>query len=180
MRSEGRPAAARYDRVARALHWGIALLLVGQIAFGFLLDTLAPRGTPSRGMVINLHKSCGLVLLVLIAARLAWRLRHEPPRWPAFMGLAARRAASWGHRLLYATMLALPLSGYVGSNLSKHGLKFFGIPVPPWGPDIPAAYRFLNGMHALLALAFTALVVGHVAMALRRRLERDGVFERMG
>jgi cytochrome b561 len=167
--------------VARALHWGIALLIIGQISFGFLLDTLAPRNTPSRSVVINLHKSFGLVLLVLIVLRVAWRLKHRPPRWPAVMSLAEQTAATWGHRALYAVMLALPLSGYVASNFSKHGIKLFNVVLlPPWGPDIPTVYRFFNGMHVLLAFALTALVIGHVVAALRHRFKRDGVFQRMG
>ncbi|WP_256373035.1 hypothetical protein [Ramlibacter montanisoli] len=32
----------KYDPVAVALHWAIGLALIGQIAFGFLLDDLAP------------------------------------------------------------------------------------------------------------------------------------------
>jgi len=77
--------ASRYDAVAVALHWLIGVALLAQITFGFLLDEIAPRGTPSRSAVINLHKSFGLVLAVAILARLAWRLGHRAPPWPATM-----------------------------------------------------------------------------------------------
>ena len=50
---------SRYDAVAVALHWLIGVALLVQITFGFLLDEIAPRGTPSRSAVINLHKSFG-------------------------------------------------------------------------------------------------------------------------
>ena len=46
--------------------------------------------------------------------------------------------------------------------------------------DLPAVYRFFNGMHQLLGWALALLVIGHVAAALRHRLRRDGVFQRMG
>jgi cytochrome b561 len=45
---------SRYDRVAIVLHWLIGIALLGQITFGFLLDEIAPRGTPERSGVINL------------------------------------------------------------------------------------------------------------------------------
>lgn len=61
------------------MHWLVGLALISQIAFGFLLDDIAPRGTPARASVINLHKSIGVALAVLIAARLLWRLAHAPP-----------------------------------------------------------------------------------------------------
>jgi cytochrome b561 len=170
----------RYDRVAAWLHWGIGVLLLAEIAFGFLLDEIAPRGTPERGGVINLHKSVGIVLGVLILARIAWRLGHAAPPWPASMSARRQRAASIGHIALYACMAVAPLAGYLGSNFSKHGVRFFGSTLAPWGPDWPAAYSFLVGLHNASSYLLLALVVGHVAMAIEHALvERDGIFSRI-
>ena len=183
MRSEVASSAtadARYGRVAIALHWAIGTLLLGQIAFGFLLDEIAPRGTPARGAVINLHKSFGIVLGVLIVARLAWRLAHQPPAWPAFMPAWEARAARLGHVALYACMVAMPLTGYVGSNFSRHGVRFFGTVLKPWGPDLPSVYNALQAVHITTAFVFAALIAGHIAFALRHRfVKRDGLFARM-
>jgi cytochrome b561 len=170
----------RYDRVAIALHWLIGLALLAQIGFGFLLDDIAPRGTPARAATINLHKSFGIVLAVLIVLRLLWRQRHTPPAWPAVMSPAQQRAATFGHRALYACMLLMPLSGYIASNFSKHGVKFFGAVLKPWGPDLPQVYNVFNTIHVTTAVVFTALIVGHVAIALKHALvDRDGVFSRI-
>jgi cytochrome b561 len=162
------------------LHWLLAIALFAQIGAGFALDTIAPRNTPARAPVINLHKSCGIVLFVLIGLRLLWRLRHAPPPWPASMSAFERRATRIGHRALYACMLVMPLSGYIGSNFSKFGVVFFGIPLAPWGPADPAIYAVFNGVHVATAFVFTALIAGHVAMALKHAwLDRDGVFARI-
>jgi cytochrome b561 len=170
----------RYDRVAIALHWLIGIALLAQIGFGFMLDDIAPRGTPARAATINLHKSCGIVLGVLIVLRLAWRLRHAAPAWPAVMSVNQQRAATLGHRTLYACMLLMPLSGYVASNFSKHGVKFFGTALKPWGPDVPQVYNFFNAMHVATAFVFAALIVGHVAISLKHAfVDRDGVFSRI-
>src|SRR5438309_964023 len=67
------PAPGRYDRIAAWLHWGIGVLLLAEVAFGLALDEIAPRGTPARAGVINLHKSFGIVLGLLIVVRIAWR-----------------------------------------------------------------------------------------------------------
>jgi len=174
------PPRLRYDRVAAWLHWGIGLLLLAEIAFGFLLDEIAPRGTPARAGVINLHKSVGIVIGVLIIVRIAWRLGHAPPPWPATMSLRRQRAARLGHLLLYACMVVAPLAGYLGSNFSKHGVRFFGVALAPWGPDWPAAYSFLVGLHDASTYLLLALTIGHVAMALKHGLiERDGIFARI-
>ncbi len=170
----------RYDRVAAWLHWAIGIALLGEIAFGLLLDEIAPRGTPARAGVINLHKSIGIVLGVLIVARIAWRLAHKPPPWPATMPIGLQRAADLGHVALYACMLVAPLAGYLGSNFSKYGVRFFGIVLPPWGPDMPRVYSFLVGVHDATTYLLLALTAGHVAFALRHALiEHDGVFERI-
>ncbi len=169
-----------YDRVASLLHWLIGAALIAQIVFGFALDTLAPRGTPARAPVINLHKSIGLVLGALILLRLAWRLRQGTPRWPAEMDAWQRAAARLGHRALYGCMLLMPLSGYVASNFSKHGIKFFGMPLAPWGPDLPAVYAFFNRLHVFTAWLFVLLIVGHVLIALKHAwFNRQPVFWRI-
>jgi cytochrome b561 len=170
----------RYGTVAIALHWLIGAALLAQIAFGFLLDELAPRGTPARTGVVNLHKSIGIVLGVLILARLAWRLRHRPPAWPASFAGARARLATLGHRTLYACMVGVPLSGYVASNFTRYGVRFFGTPLPPWGSDDRAVYAFFNGLHVALAIALTVLVAGHVAIAIAHAVrDRGALFARM-
>jgi len=174
------PALPRYDRVAIWLHWGIGVLLLAEIAFGLLLDEIAPRGTPARAGVINLHKSFGIVLGVLIVVRIVWRLGHAPPPWPATMSARRQRAANLGHVALYVCMVVAPLAGYLGSNFSKHGVRFLGVAIPPWGPDWPAAYSFLVALHDASAYLLLALTIGHVAMALKHALiERDGIFARI-
>lgn len=171
---------ARYTRTAVVIHWLLGLALFGQIAFGFLLDDIAPRGTPARSGVINLHKSCGIVLASFIALRVLWRLFHAPPPWPATMSRFERRAARWVHGALYACMVLMPLSGYVASNFSRFGITFFGFAWPPWGPTSPTVYAAFNGVHIVTAYLLCVLIAGHVLAALKHALvDRDGVFSRM-
>ena len=70
------PAALRYDRVAIALHWIMAALIVVVGVLGLLHDSW-PRH--SQAFWINLHALIGLSVWVLIVVRLGWRLRHPPP-----------------------------------------------------------------------------------------------------
>ncbi len=169
-----------YGRVASALHWLIGVLLLGQITFGFLLDDIAPRGTPARAGVINLHKSMGMVLGVLIVVRVLWRLGHRPPAWPATMPEWQRSAARLGHGALYVCMLVMPLSGYIASNFSKRGVNFFGVALAPWGSDLPAVYKVLNTTHVVTGWLFAALIAGHVLAALKHALlDRDHIFARI-
>ena len=172
-------AVARYDRTARLLHWLIAVLLIGQFAFGWWLDEV-PRNTPARGYFINLHKSIGLVLGLLILLRLGWRLLHRPPPLLAATPAWQRRLSDSTHRLLYALMLIVPLSGYLASNFSKHGIKFFNsVSLPPWGVDDRQIYSLFNQTHKLAVALLLGLIVLHVAAAVWHGLRRDGVFSRI-
>lgn len=170
----------RYDRIAIALHWLIGAALLAQIVFGFELDHLAPRGTPGRAGVINLHKSVGIVLGLLVLVRLGWRLAHPPPAWGDTLDPRRQQHARLGHRALYACMVAVPLAGYLASNFTRYGIRFFGHAWPAWGRDDPGVYAVLNGAHVLGAWLFATLVAGHVAIALEHLLiERDDVFARV-
>ncbi len=170
----------RYDRIAVLLHWIIGVALLGQITFGWLLSEFA-RGTPQRAMAVNLHKSSGLVLAVLILARLIWRLRHQPPSYPESTTANQLRAIRVGHALLYVCMIGMPLTGYLASNFSRHGINFLNLyPLPPWGPDDKVIYGLLNGAHDVLAVAFSVLVAGHILLAVYHAfVARDGLSARM-
>jgi cytochrome b561 len=170
----------RYTTTAIALHWLIALLLLGQFAFGLILGDI-PRGTPERGMYVNLHKSSGMVIGLLILLRIGWRLTHAPPPLPAAMPAWQRQASRLVHAALYLCMLMLPLSGYLASNFSKHGVKFFNVVrMPPWGPDDKTLYAAFNQVHHLAALLLALFVAVHVlAVAKHMLIDRDGLLLRM-
>lgn len=172
-------ARARFTGLAIFLHWLVALLLIGQFAFGWLLGAI-PRNTPARGFWINQHKSIGLVIGLLIVVRIAWRLRHAPPPllpMPAWQ----RRAASISHAAMYVCMALMPLSGYVASNFSKYGIKLFNVlPLAPWGAHDKAVYAMLNQTHQATAIVLAALVGLHVLAVIKHQLiDRDNLLARM-
>jgi cytochrome b561 len=175
------PAGAgdRYTWQAIALHWLLAVLIIGMLSLGFSLEDI-PRNTPARGFYVNLHKSFGVLVLLLVLLRLAWRARHKPPPLPAGMKGWEAQAAAWSHRLLYLCMLLQPLSGYLGSSFGKYGVKFFGIPLPQWGWESKAAQSFFGTIHGTVAVVLLLLVTLHVLAALKHLLiDRDQVFQRM-
>jgi len=174
------PMHPRYCATSIALHWLIALLLLGQFAFGLLLDDI-PRGTPARGIYVNLHKSSGIVIGLLILLRIGWRLTHKPPPLPKTMPAWQRHAARLSHAALYLCMVMMPLSGYLASNFSKHGIKFFNlVHWQPWGPDDKTLYALFNQTHHLAALLLAVFVAVHVlAVAKHMLIDRDGLLLRM-
>lgn len=168
-----------YSRTAVALHWILAVLVLGQIAFGWYLHDV-PRGTPDRTIYVNLHKSTGMILGLLILFRLYWRLRNPAPALPTVMPRWERTGARISHVALYACMIIMPLSGYLASNFSKWGVNFFNaIKLPPWGVESDTIYDLLNATHVFTSYVLVTLIAIHVLAAIRHLVRRDGVFARM-
>jgi cytochrome b561/polyisoprenoid-binding protein YceI len=134
-----------------------------------------------RGFTLfQLHKSVGITILLLTLARLAWRLTHRPPAAVegGFQGFLAKAV----HTLLYAFMIAAPLTGWVVVSTSRIEVPTLLFGVVPW-PHLPVS-RALHGIaeegHELLAWVGIALVLLHVAGALRHQwLLKDGLLRRM-
>jgi cytochrome b561 len=171
---------ARYTPVAIALHWLIAVLVIGQFVLGWQMQNIPKDPPGARAEAFNLHKSIGLTLLALMALRLAWRARHAPPPQPP-MPRWQSRLASLTHGLLYATLIALPLSGYLGSEFSGFPVKYFGIALPHWAERNPAMKEFLGATHLMLTWALFAFVALHLAgVAKHLFIDRDRLLARMG
>jgi cytochrome b561 len=172
-------SSTRYSRTAIFLHWLLVALLLAQIGFGWFLDDV-PRGTPARTIYVNLHKSTGMLIGLVILLRLYWRLTHRAPPLPQSMPAWQRAAARWTHLALYACMVIMPLSGYLASNFSKYGVNFFNrIKLAPWGAEDAAVYAFFNTTHVITSTIFALLIALHVLAALRHLLQKDGLFSRM-
>lgn len=169
-------ASDRYDRGAIWFHWVIALLVILNLAIGLLHESLL-EGVKSA---MPLHKSIGLTVIVLTLARIAWRLTHRPPRHSPPLPPLERRAAGATHFLLYALMLALPLTGWAMMSGSPRPLAWFGLFDVPLLPVGKAASGAAHDAHGLLGWLMLALVALHIAAALRHHyLLRDGVLARM-
>jgi cytochrome b561 len=180
MKRDAMPSDARYSTVAITLHWLIGFALLAQIALGLWMIEIPKEPVGVRAYWFNLHKSIGMTLAALIALRIGWRLAHRPPPLPASLARWQQQFAHVNHRLLYACMVVMPLSGFLGSTFSGFPIRFFGIVLAGWGWKQPALKDFFSLLHLCTAWLFIALIAVHVAAALKHLLiERDGVFSRM-
>ena len=131
--SRSESAAPRYTTTAIALHWSIAVLVVGQFAWGWWMQEIPKQPVGQRVDAFNLHKSCGLLILALMLFRLGWRIGHPAPALPAMPRWQATLANAT-HVTLYVALIAMPVSGYLGSVFSGYPVKFFGVTLPSWAP----------------------------------------------
>jgi len=176
-------ARQRYTRVAIALHWMIALLIIGQIIGGKVM--LAMNNSPTKFEIFQLHKSFGTIILLLSIARLLWRLGHKAPALPAAMKPWERLAAKLTHIGFYAFMIGAPLSGWIMTSVSTPKISTKIFKTIPW-PDFPfmarseAAETLLKDTHNILAILMSLLILLHVGAALKHHfINRDNVLYRM-
>jgi cytochrome b561 len=176
---ERMPLASRYTRFAVFMHWLVAAVVLLQYPLGWWMQTIAKQPPGPRVEMFNLHKSIGMAVCALMIARLAWRLGHPPPalppmpRWQA----TAARATHW---LFYLLLIAMPLSGYLGSVFSGFPVKFFGVTLPSWAAKNPALKDAMSTAHLVLAWLLLAVFALHVlAVAKHVWISRDGLMQRM-
>lgn len=169
----------QWTRLAVALHWLVALLIVVNLGLGLLAEGMAM--SPAKLNVYLWHKSVGMAVLALVGLRLAWRWTHAPPVPPASLTALERRAASATHMLLYLLMLALPLTGWWLNSVANFPFRWFGFfEVPAIAAPSEAMAALGETLHGALAWALLGLLVLHAGAALKHHLwDRDDVLRRM-
>ena len=165
-------------RTLRGLHWATVALLVVMFGLAWTFDWLRPSDL--RVSLIDFHRSCGILLFLVVVARLAWRATHRldpvpqgSPRWEHWLASGVQGA-------LYACLLAMPVLGWVASAMSGDTIKAFGLTLPDVISMNEDRSDWLFELHGTLAWVLLALTGLHVAGALRHHfVKRDGLINRM-
>ena len=171
---------ARYTLTAMVFHWLIAVLIIGAFTLGVIMTDI-PGFSPTKLKYYSWHKWAGVTVLALAALRLLWRLSHPVPEYPDSMKRWEKTAAHHLHLVLYVLMFAVPISGYLYTLSAGVPVVYFGVlPLPVFFEADPALKPVLKSIHYWLTMGMAALVVGHVAAALKHAIiRRDGVMRRM-
>lgn len=154
---------------SRLFHWSVAALVVVTIPIGIAMTS---EGFDSiRNGLYVAHKGLGVVLLVLIVGRVAWRLITPAPPLPSTIPDGERRLAAFTHRLLYVLLVVMAVSGYlrtVGGGFPIELLDALG--VPPLVGEMPVWADRLSVLHGFVSYLLVATVAVHVAAVLQHTL----------
>lgn len=173
-------ATDHYSVSQRFFHWAIALLVIGNLAGGLTADALGDESKLAE-QIMGLHVSTGMLILILVVARLITRLAGKVPAplssWPAW----TRKLSVLGHWALYAMILVMPISGYMmvtghGNEVGFYGLFDF--------PNLFGENETIEGIghevHEILAWVLIVTVLGHAGFALKHHfIDRDETLRRM-
>ncbi|HXJ54656.1 MAG TPA: cytochrome b [Burkholderiales bacterium] len=171
--------AESWGTPAKFFHWTVAVLILVQIALGF--TAAAWRLSPMKLELFVWHKSTGVLILVLMLARLAWRLGNPSPALPANTPPWERTAAHASHALLYGLALALPLSGWVINSAAGVPFSVFWlVPLPSIVAPDERLEELAKLAHLSLLIALCLVLAVHIGAALRHHfIKRDSVLLRM-
>lgn len=155
----------RYGIITRLLHWLIFILVVGMLGGGLLAAAL-PAGSIQR-FVITVHKSFGVLVLLLMIVRLAWRAVNPQPR-DLDDHAVSNYLAHVLHVGLYTMLFIQPLSGILMSQAYGYPVSFFGLfRLPPLIWQSPALGGVLFEVHEVTAGLLAVAVALHAAAALK-------------
>lgn len=167
-----------YGWVTIAVHWTMALAIFGMFGLGVWMVDLGYYDTWYH-RAPELHKSVGMILLLLLIFRWLWRQFNVRPElvgqwWEQLAALSV-------HRLHYLLLLAVMVTGYLIPTAEGVAIDVFG-----WF-SVPAAFTFdkqqtelIGALHRYLAWSAVGLAGLHAAAALKHHfVDRDNTLRRM-
>lgn len=165
-----------YDNVAITLHWVTALLVIVQFVLAVTWDFFS-RDT--RENLQSIHVSLGVLLTVVVLARILWRLGHH--RSPIVSGWM-KTASTAVHYLLYVLLVIQAGLGWAWRWAQGHGVGFFGLfAIPgPYGALARPTRHLLSEFHEYIGWAIVIIAFGHALAALYHHYRlHDRVLGRM-
>ena len=170
----------RYGMVSRLLHWTIAILILALIPMGIFTSIIA-KGTEYRDAYYIVHKTIGVVVILLVIARLIWNQVSKRPALDESLTPRERKLAHGAHITLYFMMIAMPVTGFIMTTLHNKATYFFFWEIAPsFGPS--ELYVLWGAMHKYLLPYLLYIILGaHILAALKHQFidKSDKVLKRI-
>ena len=169
--------ARTYNGLAKVLHWSIAVLVVLQLGIGWTMPEIHKDTRPDGE--IGWHVAVGVLIVLLVVARIVWRLARPPSGTESDRG-TMRRLASAMHMLLYLLMIAVPVLGWANAGSRDWVVGIGALHLPR---IMAAGSKFghdLGDIHGDLAMVLAVVIALHVAAGLYHQfIRRDDTLLRM-
>lgn len=170
-----RAIASRYQPVLVALHWLLALMIIGLLCLGFFVLADMPNTDPKKLDILVWHMAGGMFVLLLMILRFVIRVWSARPAAATTGSPLLDRLVPIAHSSLYVIVFLMIASGwYTGWLIS-------GV-FQPDGGSLPNSFAVFPTFqaHAILATLLAILIAAHVAAALYHQFVlKDGLFRRV-
>ena len=186
-------SATSYGTIAKAMHWGTALLFLAAYVSVYFRQWFTEPKTAANWNALQIHLAVGVSMAVFVSLRIIWRLMDKQPQ-PEPGSALAHTLAKLGHLALYAVMIIMPVTGYLGTGVNTDFFFLFEIPKfsDTWvftqliehnfGIDFKTFEKPIDFIHKQVFGAYLAwlLIVGHMAAALYHHcIKQDQTLRRM-
>lgn len=160
----------KYHISLRIIHWLTAILILLMIFMGwYMTDIVSKDNHELRDKIVIVHKSIGILIILLFFIRVGFRLFTKIPPLPEGISFIERIMANAGHALLYIFIFIVPVSGYAMSNFYGYGVKFFGIETPRLLPANRQWGAYAKELHEILPYLLLGLVCLHIAAVIKHK-----------
>src|ERR1700722_19735428 len=112
----------RFTWPSRGLHWLTAALVFAARFVGFVMV----NSVASYAQLIVVHKTLGVLILVVMVVRVINRLTHHPPAWPSTIGVLEGKVVGLSVKVFYVRLLPQPLIGWAMMSSSGEPVVVFG------------------------------------------------------
>ena len=119
--------AESYGSVAKWIHWITAALFLASYVSVYYRHWFTEEKTPENWNALQIHLSVGVTIAVVVALRIIWRVMNRQPNLEPGTKLE-HLAAHLGHYALYAVMIIMPVTGYIGTGVNTEYFFMFDIP----------------------------------------------------
>ncbi|MCU7936826.1 MAG: cytochrome b [Candidatus Thiodiazotropha sp. (ex Dulcina madagascariensis)] len=169
-----------YGAIAVGLHWLVALAVYAMFGLGLWMRGLGYYDAWYR-LGPWWHKGIGVMLLLVLVARLGWRFSNPRPQHLQTHKPYERRAAIVVHVSLYLLLFAVMISGYLISTADGRPLEVFDwFAIPATISGIDNQEDIAGKVHLYLAWCVVVLSGLHAVAALKHHfLDHDRTLKRM-
>lgn len=116
-----------YGSFAKWLHWVTALLFLFSYITVYYRQWFTESGSSENWTALQLHLSIGISIAVVVSLRVFWRVLDKQPLSEPGNRLE-HMASKLGHYALYAVMILMPITGYLGTGAATEFFYLLEIP----------------------------------------------------
>ena len=119
--------AEGYGAIAKWLHWATAILFLASYFSIYYRHWFTEVKSFESMIAFQLHLSVGVTIAVIVVLRIVWRITNRIPD-PEPGTFLEHTATQLEHYALYAVMIILPATGYLGTVVNTNYFFMFEIP----------------------------------------------------